>query len=352
MKTGLVHLAALLLAGACLAESPRPTPFAAVKVNAIVSDAAIHTLHSSLLVFLSDSVLAYTFQSSPVDSSAQQHLIATFIVKPGSLSLLAQNNAMPVSAHFGGLSRTADGKLVVATLPPLERDVRIYDSRLSETYRFHAGSFFEMSPTGSTILVFIDKTPRLFRTAPVSQLANIPTSPMTISDNAFATQQGNSVLIYSFDGSRKGVVTISKKCVSHAHFLSPDRLYLNSCRPGWTQEIVDFSGQGLVRLALPKGWGNNQSDAEGNRMVFDIFTESLWASIKGFKNLEDTADGEAIRVIDTKTGNNCFSLNLPMDKAHEGPMHASISPSGKFVAIVNDENIAVFELPVGPCSGR
>ena len=87
-------------------------------------------------------------------------------------------------------------------------------------------------------------------------------------------------------------------------------------------------------------------------MVFDIFTESLWASIKGFKNLEDTADGEAIRVIDTKTGNNCFSLNLPMDKAHEGPMHASISPSGKFVAIVNDENIAVFELPVGPCSRR
>ena len=140
--------------------------------------------------------------------------------------------------------------------------------------------------------------------------------------------------------------------MNHADFLGSNKLYLDACRHGWTQEIVDFSGRSLVTLHLPKGWGKHQSDSDGDRMVFDIFTESRWASIKALKNLKDVPDGESIRVIDTSTGHTCFSLDRGMDEAHEGPMHASISPSGRLVAFADDEAISVFELPSGSCVHR
>lgn len=357
MKAGLLKLALLIIGcGACFSES-KPTPVASVKLNSIVSDQAIRLLHGITIVFLSDSQLAVAFQNLPVANQDQQHVIAILSLKPGSMGVFARRDGMPVDADFAGLRRTSDGQLVVS----FDGDVRIYDANLNEAHRFHARPSFLISPTGRTVVVSPDlPTSRevtisrdvawnVFRTDPVSLLTNIATLPLAISDDAFAVQDRNSILVKGFDGTRKGSVATSKKCENQLDFLGGDKLYLEACRHGWTQEIVDFAGRTLVSLKLPKGWGHNQVDNGGDRMVFDIFTESKWASIKGFKNFEDTPDGEAIRVIDTKTGNTCFSLNLPMDKAHEGPMHASISPSGKSVVVVNDDAISVFELPSGSC---
>jgi hypothetical protein len=189
----------------------------------------------------------------------------------------------------------------------------------------------------------------VFRTDPISLLTSVTGNPLAMSDDAFAVQDGDNIIVNGYDGTRKGSVRAPKKCVNHADFLGSDRIYLEACRDGWTHQIVDFSARSLMFVPLPKGCGHHQADADGGRMVFDIFTESLWASIKALKDFEDTSDRESIRVIDTKTGGICFSTDLPMDKAHEGPMHASISPSGKLVVVVNDDAISVFDLPNGSC---
>jgi len=349
MKVGLMKLGLLIIAsGVCFSQS-MPTPIISTKLNSIASDQAIRQLHTVTVAFLSDSQLAIAFQNGPVSRPDLEHVMATFNLKVGSLSVLARRNGMPVDALFNGLRRTANGQLVVFTLPPLDRDVRIYDANLTEKHSFRARPFVFVSPTGRTVAVAAGTSWNVFRTDPISLLTSLAGSPLAVSDDAFAIQDGESILIKGFDGTQKGSIRAPKKCVNHADFIGNAKLYLELCRQGWTHEIIDLSGRSLVSVQLPKGWGHHQADIEGDRMVFDVFTESMWASIKALKDFEDTPDGEAIRVVDTQNGNTCFSLDLPMDKAHEGPMHASISPSGKLVAVVDDEAISVFELPSGRC---
>jgi hypothetical protein len=348
MKAMLAKLGLLVIAtGACFSQS-NPTPVASVKLNSLVSDRAIRQSHSVTVVFLSDSQLAVAFQMSPDD---EQQVVTVLGLKGSSMNVIARKDGMRVSASFDGLGRTGNGQLVASTLPPSDRDVRIFDAALNETHRFHARTF-HMSPTGNTLVVSPGRVWNVFTTETFSLATSLSESPLALSDDAFAIQSGDHVLVKGFDGTLKGTVSTPKKCVNRADFLGSNKLYLHACRHGWTQEIVDFSGRSLVTLHLPKGWGNHQSDSDGDRMVFDIFTESRWASIKAFKNLKDVPDGESIRVIDTSTGNTCFSLDTGMDEAHEGPMHASISPSGRFVAFADDEAISVFELPSRSCAHR
>jgi hypothetical protein len=349
MKRVLLKLILLMISAAtCFSES-KPKPVASINLNSIVSDQAIGQFHSVTAIFLSDSKLAVAFQSSP-SSTADEHLVAIFKVTSDTLSLLARRDGMAVDALLFGISRTVNGQLVVFTLPPLDRDVRIYDANLAEAHRFYARPSLLISPTGGTLVVPIGKAWNVFRTNPIAQLTSIPKAPLSVSDDDFTAQDGDNIVVNSFDGIRRGLVRAPEKCANHADFVGEHKLYVEACRRGWTREIVDFSGRSLISVKIPKGWGHHQTDTAGDRMVFDIFTESKWAGIKALKDFEDVADGEAIRVMETNTGNMCFSLDLRMDKAHEGPMHVSISPSGKLLTVVNDEAISVFELPSGSCA--
>jgi hypothetical protein len=120
MKARSLKLVLLIIATRpCFSES-KPTPVVAVKLNSIVSDQAIQQFHSMTVVFLSDSQLAVAFQNSLATTSARQYLVATLEFKVGSMSVLSRRDGMLVDTFFTGLNRTANGQLVVSTLPPLD----------------------------------------------------------------------------------------------------------------------------------------------------------------------------------------------------------------------------------------
>lgn len=73
------------------------------------------------------------------------------------------------------------------------------------------------------------------------------------------------------------------------------------------------------------------------------FFESV-ATLGMGPNVQST--GEEIRVMDTRTGSICFDLDSPDHQFGEaGEHHADLSPSGRYVAVVDGNELRVYALP-------
>ena len=203
--------------------------------------------------------------------------------------------------------------------------------------------------------IFGPAPPAILATESLQKIANPSSQPLAISDESYllGDSRSGAFRVVGFDGEQKGTFSFKKNCAfPHGFIDSKSLLIISDCRKNNQFEIVDVSGNLLRGLDLPKGFlgvGDARTSADGGRTVFNILTESVWAQVMAFKRFRDVSDGEKIRVVDTRTGGVCFSLDLPMNEAREGLMHSSISPSGNLVAVLTASEVSVYQLPDPPC---
>jgi hypothetical protein len=180
---------------------------------------------------------------------------------------------------------------------------------------------------------------------------------LSVSDEAVVYQDDRIVRTETMEGKLLGSFKVesSSKCPTLARLLARDRLWVESCFGH--QGIRDFNGRHILALPTPDGWGYRLGQSsDGTRLLYDRYTRHVsilqrtgeyaiaLASI-GFGAVDEKANGEFVRVIDTVNGRTCFEWRSSAGIAEEGQYHADLAPSGQMVVILTQTTLSIYQLP-------
>jgi len=177
-----------------------------------------------------------------------------------------------------------------------------------------------------------------------------------ISDGFVVVRGGDAIQTRTIEGKPLGAFKVKprRKCATEVDFTGRGRLYLQTC---FHDSIVDYQGNTLSRFRAPSGWGWRRGWSEdGRRLIYDHYTRhisllrnagetALAVATLGVGAVDETANGETVRVLDTATGKTCFEWNSPKLPGIATGYHADVSPSGKYAAIITDEWLSIYALP-------
>lgn len=251
------------------------------------------------------------------------------------------------------------------------------DHLLSTTFVYYGSSLYSMSlqlqkiphvdlrltPTSGRVAATSGGTSwTVYRLIPTAtQLRQGSGELLSVSDDMLAIRREDKIHIETLDGKDLGSFAVKPetKCFTDVKFLNAEALLLNPC--SGHQSIIDFTGKKLVKISVPRGNPLNvKTNDAGTRLLFDHATRDvsilqssaeLALTIATGNAGEELDNGEAVRVIDTKTGNICFDWQARLPEKATDHSHADISPSGNFVAIANGAILSFIRLP-DQCSSR
>ena len=164
------------------------------------------------------------------------------------------------------------------------------------------------------------------------------------------------IRIQRSDGEVLGSFHVPKRRSSPTiRFLDRDRILLDQ---GDDTQVREFNGAILRTLMKPKHALGEQvrQSANGNYLLYDSFVhrvslgEAIFEKMRavltmGMAGDGDTPDREVVRVINTRTGGECFEWTKSADQFTPFVDHADIAPSGHLVAIITQSALKIFALP-------
>jgi hypothetical protein len=180
---------------------------------------------------------------------------------------------------------------------------------------------------------------------------------LSVSDDFIVLRDAQEVRIETVEGEPRGRLQVPLRSVCYARpkIAGPGRLLISDCGPA---RIVDFNGKELLKIPTPDGWGFRYGlSLDGNRILFDHYTRRIPAHQRMFEAFESLISlgmgpvidsiGEMIRVVDTTNGGVCLDIDSPKAQfGMPGEYHADISPSGRFVALVSENKLSVYQTPI------
>lgn len=177
--------------------------------------------------------------------------------------------------------------------------------------------------------------------------------------NLSAYWDHGAIQIQSAAGQIVGSFEVSGTHIPAISFLGPDRILFGQT------EIRDFDGKVLRKLKKPdRALGEKTTQSEdGSRLLFDSFTrrvglaqtikeDALVVPTLGMSADGYVPNGEVVRAIDTGSGKQCFEWYGTENLLAPFEDHADIDPSGRLVAILTRNTLAIFVYVVGHVSGR
>lgn len=201
---------------------------------------------------------------------------------------------------------------------------------------------------------------KLYRLGPPTSLVRAGRGEILSVSDTFIAVRGDRDRL-RVEGSASGVLAGSFQipsrsvCGGTVTILGSNRLMLTGCKG--EARVLDFTGKEKVILPRGDGWGFRYGvSADGARVLFDNFTRRISTSQRISEFIESLVSlgmgpnieskGEEVRVVDTKTGGVCFDLDSPERQfGVAGQHHADLSPSGRFVAVVDGNELRVYALP-------
>lgn len=323
-----------------------------------ISTSAGQQMQTSTLAFISDDTLALLLCPHYLASNCQ---LVVLQLSGGHIQVLAH-----MADVYSGtnLFRAREG--LVLTPKFYGRAARLYSRDLSTNEQIPDPGSISLS--GGTIAVWTKPSRSLqdsrwtiyrVRSSPlpvVEKIKEVAGHLQAVADDLLVMRVGDTIQTETMDGKVLGsfqVKPISKDQTA-VEFAGKDRLYVAT----WHHDrIVDLNGKELVKLRAPDGWGFRHGwSKDGSRLLFDHYTRKvpLFQSVGedilalgtlGVGAVDQDANGEAIRVLDTTTGTTCFDWKDPKHLIDAGRYHADISPDGKLVAVVVGGTLTIYALP-------
>jgi len=318
----LAVLAAVMscLVAGCASNPPEPQPVATVDVSQLAR------CYQITIVFLTD----HTFV---VGSSCN---LATFDLSDGNPRLIGLMRDAP---RYRAILRGRDGRVVLnGVLSGAQIGSLLLDPNL------HTSQWI----------------PRVPGVSPGGE--KIPEGQGRLLDhaaNAAAYLDQGTVRIQGVDGRILGSFhadSSDTKSIQPFRFLGQDRLLFQGSE---RLKVLNYNGKVLRTLKRKEhGWMGDKlaSSGDGNRLLFDRFTRQIgWArsmtekalllATMGMSADGNVPDGEMVRVVDTRSGKKCFEWKGNANLLPAFGSHADIDPSGRLVAILTADSLAIYRLP-------
>jgi hypothetical protein len=348
-------LFAVLLAVAARAE--RPAPIATLDLNGQWPGAV-----ATSLAFASEDTIAIA--RYPGSDTVSRFIITidwqnTKLrpLKSKSLAIYGRGGRFE---HIYGVSK---GRILSDAAP----NPQLWDRNLNKLEDTPIGGFHLSTPRSGMAAEWVNINEwKLYRLGPPTSLIRAGRGEILSVSDAFIAVRGDRDLL-RVENSASGVLAGSFQipsrsvCAGTVTILGTDRLMLTGCK-GETR-VFDFNGKERVILPKGDGWGIRYGvSADGGRVLFDTFTRRISTSQRISEFIESLVSlgmgpnieskGEEVRVVDTKTGGVCFELDSPERQfGVAGQHHADLSPSGRFVAVVDGNELHVYVLPAS-CAVR
>ncbi len=340
--------------GASVSASARTV--ATAQLNDLMPPTQNERIYSTV-AFFSENTLALVLCRNYLDSDC---LLVVLDLTGGNIRVLARTENV-----YSGTTLFRSGKDFILEPHLYGHPARLYSRDLSTEEQIPTPRY--VSPTGSTIAVLTkgsalrDKNEwalynvQLSPLPSVEKLRNIIGDLQAVSDDKLVIRVNDTMQTETMDGRVLGAFAVKPKhkAQTDVQFAGKDRLYVST----WHHDrIVDINGKDLVKLRAPAGWEYRRGwSTDGKRLLYDHYTRKipflrsageaiLALGTLGLGAVDEGPNGEAIRVIDTTTGNICFDWNDPK-RLIDTHNHADISPDGKLVAAVMRGALTIYRLP-------
>jgi len=149
-----------------------------------------------------------------------------------------------------------------------------------------------------------------------------------------------------FSGGHIIVGKIESVCMPLLNFLSPSEVLANTCGSSGDPALValGLNGKRLWHNDSPSGgvWPLLVTNADGSRIARETLLTGHAVSAMAPLESEDVK-GQDVQIIDAATGK--MVLRAAAEPALDTGGNVAISPSGRRVAILMDNNLQIFELP-------
>ena len=312
-----------LTASAAARNDPNPTW--ASDISSLVPQGGTHYANGTV-TFLSDHTLVVGMCFKAVCN------LQAFDISGGSPRQIGQVNGID---RFHAIFRSGDGGVLLAGV----------------TRRGERGAIF--LDEGLRTLRWIPKVPGA--SALGEKIAEGQGRLLAHTTNLAAYLDDGRVQIRDIDQKILGSFEVGKKSSPAISFLGQDRIFYEE---GGRPEIRDFNGKVLRKLKKPdRALGERtKMSADGSRLLYDSFTrrvglaqtikdDALIVPSMGMSTDGDVPNGEDVRVTDTGSGNQCFEWYGNENLLPPFLDHADIDPSGRLVAIITGDTLAIFRLP-------
>ncbi len=342
-------LAALLCSGLAVAAE-RPTPIATLDLSRQWPGAV-----ATSLVFASEDTIAIA--RYPGSDTVSRYII-TIDWQNSKLQPLTSKSL----ALYGGGGKfervygVSNGRILTAVSPNPQlwsRDLR----RLENT---PIRVLYPGTPQSGMAADWVNVNEwKLYRVGPPASFVRAGRGEILSVSDALVAVRGDHDLLHienPTSGAVVGSFQIPSRsvCAGTVTVLGTDRLMLTGCKG--EARVVDLTGKERTILPRGDGWGFRYGvSADGGRVLFDNFTRRIPTSQRVTEFVESLVSfgmspnieskGEEVRVLDTKTGGICFDLDSPERQfGVAGQYHADLSPSGRFVAVVDGNELSVYML--------
>lgn len=335
------------VAGAQTSNLPGPEPVATLDLSQLLAGTKDPSAQS--IAFISDTSIAVSLCPHGSTTGCELSLLRrdgnTLRAYAASTSHIRQG----ASIHVSG-----DGPILIT--PFLSYPAVLFSPDLSITRELP--DVFFASPSGNTGAGVMKDGWKLYHIGPQIKLTREGKGSFrSVSDEVIVFQDGNMMRIETLQGTPLGSFSVKPetKCYNLAYPLGPNRLYFYDCKK---IRIVDFGGREQSELHPPKGWRAHQFwSQDGKRILFDNFGRK----ISMFRNIGETLlamgtlgagavdeqdNREEVLVLDSSSGDLCFEWKRSFPEGSVAlSQDATISPSGKFVAIAAGRTLSVYRLP-------
>jgi hypothetical protein len=318
----------ICLGAVCASNPPESQPVATLGVSQLASNIqdTAGFLTQGTAVFLTDHTLAIGM-CNKVGCN-----LATFDLSGGSPRQIGQVNGID---RYHAMFRSSDGGVLL-------------------------GGVVRRGEWGAVLLDQSLQTSRWIPKVPGSsalgeKIADGQGRLLTHTTSLAAYWDHGTVRIQNVDGKLLGSFEVGGRSSPAISFLGQDRILFQQ---GGGQQIRDFNGKVLRRLTKPgRALGEKTKQSEdGSRLLYDSFTRrvGLAQTIKEDALVEPSMgmsadgyvpNGEVVRVIDTGSGRPCFEWYGKEKLLPPFGDHADVDPSGRLVAIMTQESLAIYRLP-------
>jgi len=330
------------------AQTKRPAPLQSFELSKVLSRSFAPAASASI-AFLTDQSMALLWLSA----DPRERMVSVLEWNGDSLRLLAPefHAENKTFIHASG-----DEHVILTTYAGGNQPSILYSLSMQTQQQIPYLSNWLISWSGKTAASSTNKDWTLYRLIPDVQVVRSGAGVLlAISDDKLVVQEGDQIVTETFDGKELGSFRVKPptKCATSAAVLT-NSLYFQSCG---IDEIADWNGRRIFKLVLPKDSTIATSvDRSEKRVMFDYSTRrvsvlrsagevAIAVGTLGAGVTDQKSNGESVRIIDATTGTECFEWDAKLPEEAAPFSHAALSPSGRYVATIVGQRLAIYRLP-------
>jgi hypothetical protein len=187
----------------------------------------------------------------------------------------------------------------------------------------------------------------------VRSAVHLPINNVGYLENLRSRAMGWVLNLSYFTGGSKMLGSVETACDPDDEFLSQDEILITGCSSDGASKLVAMTTEGknlwIAQAPETEMWPHLTVAPNGSRLAWTTLDTSHTVGMFAPMDSEDVKE-QSVTIFDAATGDVAFVS--PLSPILDAGGNVAISPSGRRVALLNDGNLQIFDLPPPPALPR